>query len=193
MFTMFSSDFLPLLQRMSVWPPPLCSHLFLRYYSWCPWLLRLSVCCYGDRNTFLIAVSLPAFSFLTAFPVPSIFGPCRLPLNDVGRDILWGYCNESAQVSPFPVCICACVHVCACVRERERTSVFLSVFRYWAVSLSAILWSREHLWESRGCPTGGKFKYFQLLNTLLWILCHFVRPISCPCAFSSYCPSVDVH
>lgn len=120
---MFSSDFLPLLQRVSVWPPPLCSHRFLRYYSWCPWLLRLSVCCYGDRNTFLIAVSLPAFSFLTAFPVPSIFGPCRLPLNDVGRDILWGYCNESAQVSPLPVCICACVHVCACVRDRERISL----------------------------------------------------------------------
>ncbi|KAG7216952.1 hypothetical protein INR49_001606 [Caranx melampygus] len=36
-------------------PPPPCSLLSLLYYSWCPWLLRLLVCCYGDRNTFLIA------------------------------------------------------------------------------------------------------------------------------------------
>ncbi|XP_068592427.1 g6f-like isoform X2 [Cebidichthys violaceus] len=37
-------------------PPPPCSHVSPLYYSWCPWLLQLSVCCYGDRNTFLIAV-----------------------------------------------------------------------------------------------------------------------------------------
>lgn len=125
-------------------PPPPRALLSLLYYSWCPWLPQLSVCCYGDRDTFLIAVSLLAFSFLTAFCVPSIFGPCWLPLSDLGRDILWGCCNESAP-HPTPsssIPVQPSVFVCVCT--------LVTVFLYSGIeqSLSVHSGEAENIYEN---------------------------------------------
>lgn len=84
----------------------------------------------------------------------SVFRPSSarlLPLSDVGRDILWGCCNESPPPLPSP---CVCVTVLL---------NYLFVLRYWAVSVCPFGWSREHLWESWGYQTGDEFKHLNIL------------------------------
>lgn len=90
----------------------------------------------------------------------SVFGPSWTPIGC--HWVMWPVTSSGVVVmnllpSPLPfMCwwICVSVHMC-------ETGNYLSVLRYWAISVCLHGWSREHLWESWGYQTGNEFIHFQ--------------------------------